>query len=120
MRTVLVIEDDQDLAALVALVLESQGYVVDTAANGLEALGHVREHMPDLILLDMKMPVMSGSEFAAEYQARYPESDRAPLIVMTAAAHAARRGQQIGANDFLSKPFSTEELVRVVGKFAQA
>ena len=72
--------------------------------------------MPDLILLDMKMPVMSGAEFAAEFRTRYCDKPHAPIIVMTAAAHAARYGQEVGANDFVSKPFSTDELLRVVGK----
>jgi CheY-like chemotaxis protein len=114
MTTILAIEDDDDLRDLLSYVLEEQGYSVATAENGLEALLRVREHMPDLILLDIRMPVMSGTEFANQYLARYGHSPRAPIVVMTAAEHASRRCQEVGANDFLPKPFSTDELVGVV------
>lgn len=114
MKTVLVIEDDIDLRDLVILVLGMKDFDVNTAANGREGLARVQDAMPDLILLDMTMPVMSGSEFAAEYRTHY--GTRAPVVVMTAAEHAARRAQEIGAEDFLAKPFTPDELVRVVEK----
>jgi CheY-like chemotaxis protein len=113
---VLVIEDDISLRALVSLVLEMHGYGVETAEDGEDGLAHISATMPDLILLDMRMPVMSGAEFAAEYHARYRDTARAPIIVVTAAEHAARKAQEVGANGFLSKPFSNTELVRVVEK----
>jgi CheY-like chemotaxis protein len=112
--TILAVEDDADLRDLLRFVLEDQGYAVMTAANGLEALARVGESMPDLILLDIRMPVMSGVEFAAEYMERYGDGPKAPIIVMTAAEHASRRSQELGASDFLPKPFSPDELVDVV------
>jgi CheY-like chemotaxis protein len=117
--TILAVEDDEDLRALLCFILEAQGDAVATAENGLEALALVHERMPDLILLDVRMPVMSGSEFAAEYHARYGQGPRAPIIVMTAAEHASRRSAEIGANDFLAKPFSYEELVAVVKRHVE-
>lgn len=120
MTIVLVIEDDQDMRDLVGHVLAMKGYEVDTAMNGLEGLAHVEHRMPDLILLDMKMPIMSGSEFAAAYRARYTDAESAPVVVMTAADHAARRSQEIGGDDFLSKPFSTTELIDVVRRHVKA
>lgn len=120
MNTVLVIEDDSALRALVSLVLEGQGYSVETAANGREGLVCVEATMPDLILLDMRMPVMSGGEFAAEYQARYRDIAHAPILVVTAAQHAARQAREVGANGFLSKPFSNAELLRAVAKYARS
>jgi DNA-binding response OmpR family regulator len=116
MTKILVIEDDDDLCSLVVMILEAEGYAVTTAANGIEGLARASDSTPDLILLDLKMPVMSGAEFAAEYRARFPDAYRVPIIVMTAASHAARRGQEIGATDFLGKPFSNDELVRIVAK----
>ena len=117
--TILAVEDDEDLRVLLSLILEAEGYTVTTAANGLEALARVREHMPDLILLDMKMPVMSGAEFAAVYLAQHRDhARRAPIVVMTAAEHASRRCQEISANDFLSKPFAADELVRMVKRYS--
>lgn len=120
MTIVLVIEDDPDLRELVEHVLQTKGYEVDTAVNGLEGLARVARRMPDVILLDMKMPIMSGSEFAAAYHARYTEAESAPVVVMTAADHAARRSQEIGGTDFLSKPFSTTELIDVVRRHVKA
>lgn len=117
MSTVLVVEDDIALRALVVLVLQREGYKVTTAVHGLDALERIGAGMPDLILLDIKMPVMSGGEFAAVYRERYAEDSRAPVIVMTAAEHAARRAQEIGANGFLAKPFVINELVRTVAKY---
>jgi CheY-like chemotaxis protein len=116
MSHVLVIEDDVSLRSLIILVLEFSGYRITTAGNGIEGLQRVEAEMPDLILLDMRMPVMSGAEFAVEYQARYGGDARAPIIVITAAEHAARHAREIGANGFLAKPFTNKELVRTVEK----
>ena len=86
---VLVVEDDPDLAALEADVLEERGHAVEIANNGKEALEAVQRAAPDIILLDMKMPVMGGREFAEEYRRR--ESRAAPIVVVTAADDAQRR-----------------------------
>ncbi|MBX3252208.1 MAG: response regulator [Myxococcales bacterium] len=118
MPTILAVEDDPDLRSLLTIVLEQEGYVVTTATNGREALSRVEEQMPDLILLDLRMPVMSGVEFVAQYQARYGSGPRAPFIVMTAGEHASRRCQQLGGRGFLPKPFSADELVEVVRRYA--
>lgn len=120
MMTILVIDDEEDIRGLVALMLETLGYAVDLAANGREGLAHAQQRRPDLILLDLKMPVMSGGEFAIEYRRSYPEQDRVPIVVMTAADHASRRSQEIGANDFLAKPFSSDELMNVVQRHVHA
>ncbi|MBN9164820.1 MAG: hypothetical protein BGO98_41575 [Myxococcales bacterium 68-20] len=116
--TILTVEDDADLRTLISVVLEEEGYVVITAMNGREALARVQEHMPDLILLDLRMPVMSGVEFVSQYQARYGNGPRAPFIVMTAGEHASRRCQELRGSGFLPKPFSTDELLDVVRKHA--
>lgn len=114
--SVLVTEDDEDLLDLIVLMLESEGYHVWTAHNGQEALDRLSEGMPDLILLDMRMPVMNGWEFAAEYHRRYADTaHKAPIIVVTAAEHVAKRAQEIQAEDYLAKPFTPDELVRKVG-----
>lgn len=117
--TILAVEDDDDIRDLLRFVLEDQGYAVMTAANGLEALARVGEHNPDLILLDVRMPIMSGAEFASKYASRSDDGPRAPIIVMTAAEHAARRSHELGATDYLAKPFSLDELVNVVNRHAR-
>lgn len=110
--TILVTEDDDDLRELVVMLLEEEGFLVETARHGREALQRVQQHMPDLILLDMKMPVMDGWAFAAELRARHDH--RAPIVVMTAAEHASARAQEIGADGWLSKPFEHDDLIAMV------
>jgi CheY-like chemotaxis protein len=109
---VLVVEDDPDLAALEADVLAERGHDVEVANNGREALDAVARHKPDLILLDMKMPVMGGREFAEEYRRREPHT--APIVVVTAADDAQRRAAEVGASAWLGKPFDPEALLEKV------
>lgn len=111
----LVVEDDPDLAEVELMILRSAGYVALSAGNGQDALKLVALRQPALILLDMLMPVMDGWSFAREYRARY--ADPAPIIVLTAAEHAERRADEIGAQAALSKPFDYEELLRVISRF---
>jgi len=109
-----VVDDDQDLRSLVAMVLEEEGYTVETAADGRQGLDAVNRGMPDLILLDMKMPVMDGWEFAREFRARY--NFKVPIVVLTAAADAKKRAEETGAVDWIGKPFDLDTLLSVVGR----
>lgn len=111
-KRVLVIDDDPDLLALVASVLEDEGYEVRTAPDGREALVSVESAMPDVILLDLKMPVMSGPEFAQAFRARY--DSRVPIVVLTAADDARKRAAEIHADGLISKPFDLDELIDTV------
>jgi CheY-like chemotaxis protein len=111
---VLVVEDDPDLAALEAEVLKLRGHEVDVASNGREALEAVDRARPDLILLDMKMPVMNGREFADEYRRR--EASTAPIVVVTAADDAQRRAAEVGASGWIAKPFDPDALVDKVAR----
>ena len=106
---VLVVEDDPDLAALEAEVLKLRGHEVEVASNGREALEAVERARPDLILLDIKMPVMNGREFADEYRRREPST--APIVVVTAADDAQRRAAEVGASGWIAKPFDPDALV---------
>jgi urea transport system substrate-binding protein len=109
---ILVVDDDPDMQDVMALALEAGDYRVDRASNGQEALERVEERMPDLILLDMRMPVMDGWAFSAELRRRY--GHRVPLVVCTAAEDARRRGREVAAVGCLSKPFELEELLHLV------
>lgn len=113
-KSVLVVEDEQEMLNLVSLVLEDEGYQVRTAMDGREGLRAVDKAMPDLILLDMKMPVMNGWEFAREYRKR--NSPRAPIVVLTATPDARKVAEEIGAVGWISKPFDLDTLTSVVGR----
>jgi DNA-binding response OmpR family regulator len=106
---ILVVEDDPDLAALEAELLEEHGHQVEVANNGREALAAVERAAPDLILLDLKMPVMSGREFVEEYRRAQPSP--APIVVVTAADDAQVRAAEVGASGWIAKPFDPDALV---------
>lgn len=115
---VLVVEDDADILELLTYLLDAAGYAPVTAHHGLEALDAVAVAQPDLILLDMKMPVMGGAEFAREYRSRYAE--RAPIVVVTAADDAQRRAAEIDADGWLGKPFDPDTLLQTVRRYVDA
>ncbi len=115
MEEILVVEDDTALATVVATVLADEGYQVATAANGREALALAEQHEPRLILLDMRMPIMNGWEFASAYAQRGHHS---AILVMTAAEDAGRWAAEIGAQGYLAKPFDLDDLIRTVGRLA--
>jgi CheY-like chemotaxis protein len=116
-RSVLVIDDDPEMRSLLVLILEQEGYRLQSAADGREGLELLRTTRPDLIILDMRMPVMDGSEFARRYRAEH--SDPAPIVVMTAAEDPRKRAEEIGAAAWLGKPVDLSELFRVVKDNAQ-
>jgi CheY-like chemotaxis protein len=114
-KTVLLVEDDVDLVALVSLLLQEDGYCVKIAGNGREALAAVEHGIPDLILLDMKMPIMGGPEFARELEVRHGR--QAPIVVLTAAADAHRRAAEVGADAWIGKPFDPGALLSTVRRY---
>lgn len=111
-RRILVVDDDEDLVDIIEEILISEGYLVDRAPNGVEALKAIAQRMPDLILLDMKMPVMDGWQFAREYKGRAEHS--APIVVVTAAESAKKRAMDVSADGWLGKPFNLDELIELV------
>ena len=108
---VLVVDDEPDIRATVSAMLEIEGYAVAEAVNGAEALAAVEADPPDVILLDMRMPVLDGWGFASEMRRR---GHRIPIVVMTAARDAARWAADIAATAFVSKPFGYDDLIRAV------
>lgn len=113
---ILIVEDDDGIRDLVDIVLSSAGYEVLTASDGAAALQVVGRVHPDLVLLDMRMPVMDGWEFARQYRAG--PAPHAPIVVLTAARDAAVRAAEISANAYLGKPFEVGELLTLVGRLA--
>jgi CheY-like chemotaxis protein len=112
---VLVVDDDSDLREFLRVMLTSIGFEMMSAANGREALDVMEGHDPDLILLDMKMPVMDGWEFSRALEAR---GAHPPIVVFTAAPDPAARAAEVHADGWLGKPFENEELEATVRKFA--
>jgi CheY-like chemotaxis protein len=109
---VLVVDDDAEMVEVMELVLGDAGYRVRSARNGKEALEAVAAQRPDLVLLDMLMPVMNGWQCARELRARYGRA--IPILVVTAAEHARARAEEVGSDGVLSKPFELSLLLRLV------
>ena len=109
---ILVVEDERDIAALIAYHLTKEGYRVRTAEAGHEALESVGAERPDLMLLDLMLPGFSGYEVLQEMK-RQPELAEVPIVVLTARRDEADRvmGLELGADDSVTKPFSPRELV---------
>ncbi len=108
---VLVVDDEPELRSVVALVLSEEGYQVEQAANGAEALHVLAHRQPNCVLLDMRMPVLDGWGFARELEARHLH---VPVVVMTAAQDARRWCDEIGAAGCLPKPFDVDDLLDTV------
>ena len=109
---ILIVEDEAPLVTLLRYNLEKQGFRVEEAGDGGEALTRIAEAPPDLLLLDWMLPTMSGIEVCRQIRRR-PVTRTLPVIMLTARAEEqdAVRGLDTGADDYITKPFSTRELV---------
>lgn len=115
--TILVVEDDEYCRDLLDQILTMHGYAVKAAANGLEAWKLLQSLNPDLILLDMKMPVMNGWEFSRRLK---EERDQTiPFVIISAAEDIRLRAQETGADGWLEKPFEMNDLLSVVDGFVK-
>lgn len=111
-RTILVVDDEPDVVGLVSSNLKTAGFAVITAADGTEALEKAREEKPDLVILDVMLPEMSGLDVCRAIRTN-PELSATPIIMLTAKADEIDQvvGLEIGADDYITKPFSPRVLV---------
>ena len=111
-QTILVVDDEQDLLDLIEYNLRQEGYEVILAEDGQEGIQKAREHMPDLVLLDIMMPQMDGIE-VCDRMREDPELSHIPIIFLTARSDEKTEieGLNKGADDFITKPISTSKLV---------
>jgi two-component system phosphate regulon response regulator PhoB len=109
---VLVVEDEASLVTMLRYNLEKQGFRVDEAADGQEALTRIAETQPDLVLLDWMLPVVSGIEVCRQIRRR-PATRELPVIMLTARTEDqdAVRALNTGADDYVTKPFSLDSLL---------
>lgn len=116
-KDVLVVEDEAYLCDLVADVLEAEGHKARTASNGQEALQRVQDRKPQLILLDLMMPVMDGWEFIRALRSNRDWAD-IPIVVVTAVYDIKRTQQETGAVAVVTKPFDIDQIADVVARFS--
>jgi len=110
--TILVVDDEPDLLELVRFNLDRAGYQVDVAETGSEALERLERSVPDLLVLDLMLPDLSGEEICRRVRAQ-PTLAGLPVIMLTAKGEEVDRvvGFELGADDYVTKPFSPRELV---------
>lgn len=111
-KRILVAEDEPDVLSLISSNLQSAGFNVIKAENGLVALNQAKETLPSLIVLDLMLPELSGLE-VCKLLKKEPQTSQIPIIMLTAKAEEVDRivGLELGADDYITKPFSPRELV---------
>jgi len=109
---ILLVDDDESIRQVVSLFLTDEGYAIAQAGNGQAALDLLDEFRPEIILLDLRMPVMDGWEFVRTY--RKLPGPHVPIIAFVAALRAEQERDEIGAIGLLAKPFDLEELLGAV------
>jgi DNA-binding response OmpR family regulator len=115
-KKILCIEDDREAAALIVEELVDQGFEPITAHNGREGFDAILKHMPDLVLCDVNMPVMSGFEVLERLNDMAPQVGRVPFVFLTAMSDRENelRGRRLGADDFVVKPIDFDVLHAII------
>ncbi len=111
---VLVVEDDPEVRQLICWLLEYEGYHVETAEDGEEALARAEQRRPSVVVLDLNLPALDGEGVAAALQSMHGTS--LPILVVSSASRIYERARRAGAFASLRKPFDIEDLIRDVRK----
>lgn len=116
-KQVLIVDDEPNIVLSVEFLMKREGYEVVTAADGQEALDILADERPDLVILDVMMPRKNGFEVCAEVRADAQLAD-IPILMLTAKGREAeiKKGLSLGADAYITKPFSTHELVARVNE----
>lgn len=114
-RQVLVVDDDEDIATAVETVLKMENYDVVTAHNGTDAVKDAQEFHPTLIVLDLMLPDMDGTEVAKRIRGRYGVDPA--IVLLSASSEIHKACSDIGAQACIQKPFNVSELLSTVGQY---
>lgn len=114
---VLIVDDDTDLRQLTAMILSLNGYDVIEAEHGGDALIRLASSVPDLVILDLNMPIVDGWQFRAQQQGmRDSRLAAIPVVLLTGADRAAEHATALGASGLVRKPFDPKALLDAVGE----
>ncbi|MBK0380594.1 response regulator [Mucilaginibacter sp. SD-g] len=116
-KTILVCDDDEGILDMLEIVLEDAGYHVIVVSNSLKIYEAIDKQKPDLVLLDLWMPVLSGDQVLRTLR-KNPETDKLPVIIISASREGKHIADEAGANGFIAKPFDLDQLVNDVQKLA--
>ena len=123
-KKILVVDDDPDILEALTMILESRGYQVVTARDGVEGLANLKAEKPDLMILDLLMPKMDGFAVCKELQdPRWSKYKNMPILILTSVREEASRrryeletGLELNVDDYVEKPISPDILLERVGK----
>jgi DNA-binding response OmpR family regulator len=118
-QLILLVEDQPEIRDAVRWLLEDEGYLVETAGDGQQALARVCEQRPALIILDMGLPILDGEAVVAGLHELF-SSQAPPFIIMSAAGAIAERARRLGAAGYVGKPFELDQLVETVRRTLEA
>ncbi|MBI5805972.1 response regulator [candidate division TA06 bacterium] len=114
-KKIMVIDDEPYIARVIKFKLEQEGYTVFSANDGLTGLEKIRQEKPDLVLLDVMMPGLTGYEVCQKIKSD-PQLSGIPVVILTAKGQEKDReeGLSVGASDYITKPFSSNRLLELV------
>ena len=120
-RKVLIVDDEPNIVTALEFLLKRSGYDVRQAGNGAEALEQIDSYRPDVVLMDVMMPVLSGYEVVQRMRER-PELAQIKIVMLSAKGSEAEvsKGLSLGADLYITKPFSTQELVAAIDRLFAA
>jgi DNA-binding response OmpR family regulator len=111
-----VVDDDRDLGDLVVAILRAEGHVVRIARNGHDGLRRMEERLPELVLLDVEMPQLSGTEVVYRMLVRDLGMERIPIVLLSGVVRLRDLAASVGTPYYLAKPFSRRSLVALVAQ----
>lgn len=115
-RKILVCDDDPGVAGVLTVILKEEGFLINILSHGKGIQKRIQEFKPDLILLDVMMPGIDGKEITKILK-RERETAKIPIIIFSALQNCAQIAKDIGADDFLPKPFDISDLVLKIKKY---
>jgi DNA-binding response OmpR family regulator len=114
-----VVEDDEDLASLVEMFLIDRGHTVRTARNGEQGLALLNEHLPDVVIMDVEMPILTGPEMATRMFATNLGQENVPIVIVSGSEGLAAIAARVGTPYYLMKPFSPGAYLDLVERALQ-
>ncbi len=116
MADILIVDDDESIAESVADILSIEGHVFRIGNNGAEGLKHLSARLPDLIVLDVEMPVLTGPEMAARLLIEDAGRERIPIVLLSGAANLGRISAMVGTPYYLAKPCAVDMFLEFVAR----
>jgi CheY-like chemotaxis protein len=116
MADILIVDDEADLASLLKMIFECDGHDCRVASNGRDGLALIADGIPDLVLLDLDMPIMTGAEMAHMLLVQNCGREKIPIILLSGSIHLGRIAAAIGTPYFLAKPYTLERVREIVAR----